>query len=360
MANPEHLEMLKQGVDVWNEWRKENPTVKPDLTFADLRQKSFDTINLSNSALSHGNFEYVSLTDAKILGADLSNANLSRADLQYSDFSGADLSGAYLINSSLNHSKFINADLTDSNLSDSNFSFADLTGSNLFYANLSRVEFFETRISNTTVGFTVFASVDFRQVIGLEKVKHSGPSSVSIDTFIMSEEEIPEVFLRGAGVPDNFIKYMSSLTSKAFDYYSCFISYSSRDQVFVEQIYDNFQNRGVRCWYAPEDMKIGDKIRDRIDQSIRVHDKSLLVLSGNSIDSGWVEDEVEAAYEQEQKRNTTVLFPIRIDSSVMITEKAWASKLRRSRHIGDFTKWKDHDSYQKAFERLLKDLKAES
>ena len=106
-------------------------------------------------------------------------------------------------------------------------------------------------------------------------------------------------------------------------------------------------------------MKIGDKIRDRIDQSIRVHDKLLLVLSENSINSEWVEDEVESAYEQEQSRGTTVLFPIRLDDTVMDTKKAWAAKLRRSRHIGDFTNWKDHDSYQKAFDRLLRDLKSE-
>ena len=106
-------------------------------------------------------------------------------------------------------------------------------------------------------------------------------------------------------------------------------------------------------------MKIGDKIRDRIDQSIRIHDKLLLVLSEHSINSEWVEDEVEAAYEQERQRGKTVLFPIRLDPAVMDTGKAWAAKLRRSRHIGDFTRWKDNDAYQKAFERLMRDLKAE-
>lgn len=43
----------------------------------------------------------------------------------------------------------------------------------------------------------------------------------------------------------------------------------------------------------------------------------------------------------------------------MDTDKAWASRLRRSRHIGDFTNWKDHDAYQKAFDRLIRNLKAE-
>ena len=77
-------------------------------------------------------------------------------------------------------------------------------------------------------------------------------------------------------------------------------------------------------------------------------------------DLDFIQDEFESASEQEQKRNTTVLFPIRLDDAVMDTEKAWAANLRRSRHIGDFTNWKDNDSYQNAFDRLLRDLKAES
>ncbi len=42
----------------------------------------------------------------------------------------------------------------------------------------------------------------------------------------------------------------------------------------------------------------------------------------------------------------------------MNTDQAWAASLRRTRHIGDFQNWKDHDAFQKAFERLLRDLKA--
>jgi hypothetical protein len=193
----------------------------------------------------------------------------------------------------------------------------------------------------------------------LGRIHHYGPSFVDTSTLYQSKGTIPESFLRGCGVPENLIEYMSSLTGKAFDFYSCFISYSSKDQGFAEKLHSDLQNKGVRCWFAPEDMKIGDKIRDRIDQSIKHHDKLLLVLSEHSINSGWVEDEVESAYEQERIRGKTVLFPIRLDDAVMDTDKAWAAKLKRSRHIGDFTMWKDHDSYQKAFDRLLRDLKAE-
>jgi hypothetical protein len=81
-------------------------------------------------------------------------------------------------------------------------------------------------------------------------------------------------------------------------------------------------------------------------------------LSEHSVQSAWVQDEVESALERERREKRLVLFPIRIDDAVMETDQAWAASIRRTRHIGDFTRWKDHDSYQTAFERLLRDLKA--
>ena len=58
--------------------------------------------------------------------------------------------------------------------------------------------------------------------------------------------------------------------------------------------------------------------------------------------------------------NKPVLFPIRLDDAVMHTDEAWAADVRRTGHIGDFTRWKDHDAYQQVIQRLLRDLKAEA
>jgi len=44
----------------------------------------------------------------------------------------------------------------------------------------------------------------------------------------------------------------------------------------------------------------------------------------------------------------------------MQTTQSWAAKIRRTRHIGDFTHWTDPQDYQQAFNRLMRDLKAES
>ena len=139
--------------------------------------------------------------------------------------------------------------------------------------------------------------------------------------------------------------------------YSCFISYSSSDQAFAEKLCRDLRSKGISCWFAPEDMKIGDRIRPRIDESIRAHDRLLLVLSGNSIASHWVEQEVETALAREREGEGAVLFPIRLDDAVMRAQTGWVALVRNTRHIGDFRSWEDRSSYERALNRLLRDLK---
>jgi hypothetical protein len=52
MANPDHLEILKQWVEVWNKWRKENLDVTPDLTGTELGHNNYHCIDFSNARLA--------------------------------------------------------------------------------------------------------------------------------------------------------------------------------------------------------------------------------------------------------------------------------------------------------------------
>jgi hypothetical protein len=83
----------------------------------------------------------------------------------------------------------------------------------------------------------------------------------------------------------------------------------------------------------------------------------VLVLSEHSVASDWVKDEVMTAFAEERDRRSMVVFPIRIDDAVMSSTKAWAAKIRESRHIGDFRHWNDRKSYVDSVTRLLRDLK---
>jgi len=43
----------------------------------------------------------------------------------------------------------------------------------------------------------------------------------------------------------------------------------------------------------------------------------------------------------------------------MDSNAAEAESIDHTRHIGDFRHWKDHDQYQKALARLIRDLQAD-
>src|SRR5690349_19412779 len=108
------------------------------------------------------------------------------------------------------------------------------------------------------MAFTVVGSVDLSFVRGLETVRHIRPSIVSIDAIFRSQDDIPEAFLRGAGVPEPLIANAKGLIAEMepIQFYSCFISYASKDQEFAERLHADLQSKGVRCWFAPEDLKI--------------------------------------------------------------------------------------------------------
>jgi TIR domain/Pentapeptide repeats (8 copies) len=276
--------------------------------------------------------------NANLRGANLNLANLSDANLNLADLGDANLTAANLTA----------ANLTAANLGDANLTAANLTAANLTAANLSEAYLRES----------VFGNVNLTSVTGLETCTHHGPSTIDHRTLRRSGR-LPLSFLRGVGLPDSFIEYLPSLLNQAIEHYSCFISYSTNDQEFAARLHADLQNKGVRCWFAPHDLRIGDKILDEVDAAIRLRDKVLLILSEHSIKSGWVEDEVSAGFEEERKRGQTVLFPVRLDEMVMETDEAWAAKLR-ARLIGDFRRWKDHDAYKGSFERVLRDLTIKS
>ena len=64
-------------------------------------------------------------------------------------------------------------------------------------------------------------------------------------------------------------------------------------------------------------------------------------------------------YLKERKEKRIVLFPVCVDKAVFESPFDWATEIHHERNIGDFTRWKDHDEYQKVFDRLLRDLQAQ-
>ena len=329
MANPEHLAILTRSLEEWTRLRQSPHDGRPDL------------------------FE------AKLPGAFLRGADLSRADLRRADLYGAILRDADLSNTSHRWEDQGRDRLTGADLSDADLTSADLRGANLNNAKLDR-----SKLTGATVGLTTFTNVDLSGVIGLETLFHTGPSSIGIDTIYKSKGRIPHVFLRGAGVPENFITYMASLVGTGVEFYSLFISYSTKDQEFAERLHADLQAKGVRCWFAPHNMRGGKKVHEQIEEAIRVYDKLLLILSPASMESEWVKTEISKARKREIQEGKRILFPISLCSFDKLRDwecfdsDAGKDSAREIREyfIPDFSNWKNHDSYRRAFDRLLDDL----
>ncbi len=210
---------------------------------------------------------------------------------------------------------------------------------------------------------------------GLENAVHFTLSTIGVDSIYRSQGKIPESFLRGVGLSEEFIRYIPSLVSaeatiaeKGIEFYSCFISYSHKDEEFAQQLFARMRAANIRVWYAPEEIKGGQKIHEQIEAAIRVYDKLLLVLSEASMASEWVKTEIRNARRQEKKTGKRKLFPVRLVDFETISE--WSefdadsgkdlSVELREYFIPDFSQWKDLDRFEVEVQKLLRNLKMDA
>jgi hypothetical protein len=286
MADKSQLSLIKQGAKAWNKWRSEHQLVRVRLRRADLS------------------------------GADLSHADLRKADLSYADLDGADLSGANLSGAGLGLAYLGSTDLSGANLNG-----AGLIGANLSYAVLD-----SANLEMADVYGTIFGDVDLSSCRGLDSVRHEGPSTLGINSIIRSKGRIPKIFLRGVGLPDEWIDYIPSLVWDGIPFFSCFISYSSVDKPFADRLYEALQAKGIRCWLDEKQLLPGHDISRELERGINSWDKFLLCASKNSLTSPWVEEEIATTLERERKlrnergRKVFKLIPLNLDGD-MFTEQ---------------------------------------
>ena len=127
MANQLHLDILLQGVEVWNRWREQNPGISPDLSRADLKGMVLPGVNLAGVNLQGANLRETIFEDANFLGADLRGVNLQQAELR-------------------------KADLSEANLNRANLRQADLRDANLVEASMAGVELGQAKLQGVMLG----------------------------------------------------------------------------------------------------------------------------------------------------------------------------------------------------------------
>ena len=340
--NPDHLARLMQGVDAWNKWRDAYPGVVPILRKANLKK-------------------------ANLRGADLSNVDFGRSNL-----SGAELSQSKLFQTEFFAADLRGANLTEADLRGAKFHLADLRAADLQRSDLFRVDFISSKLDFAKLGHarcmtTAFTDVDLSEVLGLEDVLHTGPSSIDVSTLVKLKTTISKEFLRGAGVPDRITELIPNLveSEQVSQFYSCFISYNQNDDEFAKRLYSRMRDAHLRVWFAPEHIMGGEKIHEQIDRAIKTYDKLLIVLSEHSLQSNWVMTELRKARRSELAEGRRKLFPVRLVNYEKLRDwecfdadsgKDLAIEIREY-FIPDFTDWKDDNAFEVAFRKLVEDLK---
>jgi hypothetical protein len=317
-----------------------------DLGAADLAGSDFGEADLTLAKMVGANLDHTTFGKAR-----LSRANLSGCDLTQSDLNGADLRGANLSGANLTEVNLSGADLSGANLSGAN-----LTGANLTRAKLVSVNLRDTNLQQVRLWETVFIGVDLSTVKGLETINHLGPSHIGLDTVYLTKSHLPVLFLRGCGVPENFIAVVQALGPAEKNYDYCAISFANKDEPFAKRLHKDLTSAGVRCWLATEDMKAGERFRIRIEEAIKVYHRIVLVLSEHSMASSWIDGEVEAALERERAHGAPVLYPVRLDASMEQSKQTAIRDLLQARRIHDMTNWRSEQNYQAALAELLREL----
>jgi uncharacterized protein YjbI with pentapeptide repeats len=351
MADAEQLKLLKQGVAIWNRWRKENPNTIIDLSKADLVT--------------------VKLSQADFRGANLTNATFRESVLAGVDFDEADLWGATFRDANLSRANFWSADLRVAD-----FIHSDLSNAILVGANLSGAYLHATKMSSAIFGSTTIGSTDLSKIMGLEEVIHQEKSILGHETLSISKGQIPEVFLRGCGLSDWEIEsaklYNPDLSNHEIDKIlykihdlratqplqisPLFISYSHADNAFVDKIEGHLNAKGIRFWRDVHHATAG-RLEKQIDRAIRHNPTVLVILSENSIKSDWVEHEVRTVRELEKETGRDVLCPVALDDGWK--ESPWPKRVMEQvmeYNILDFSRWEDDGEFEKLFKKLIDGL----
>jgi len=173
MANPEHVELIKQGAKVWNNWRNHNRDAMIDLRGSELYLLQMSGADLSGVTFRRAKLATSDFSHADLRGADFAGAYLGGSVFAYSDLSSSDFTDsanasnvnffrakftrANLFSVNLSHSNLKETDFANACLAEANLGYADLTRANLAGADLSRADFVKTNLSGANIsGCRVF------------------------------------------------------------------------------------------------------------------------------------------------------------------------------------------------------------
>lgn len=150
-----------------------------------------------------------------------------------------------------------------------------------------------------------------------------------------------------------------------YEYFSCFISYNHNDKHFCKRLHKKMKSYGIACWMDDHQLLPGDDILEQIERGIEEWDKVLLVCSEHSLNSIWVEREIDKAIQKEEKLSKErggkmlAIIPLNLDGYLFRWTSGKASILK-GRLAADFTGWeKNSRKFNAQVDRIATALRAD-
>jgi hypothetical protein len=122
------------------------------------------------------------------------------------------------------------------------------------------------------------------------------------------------------------------------------LSHSGKDKPFVRDLVQKLEQSGVTIWLDERELSIGDSITQKIGLAIDKMDYFAVVLSNNSINSAWVQKEIQDALSKELNQKRVVVLPL-------LLEEVTVPPFLKDKVFADFT---SKDKFEESFQKLLK------
>jgi uncharacterized protein YjbI with pentapeptide repeats len=151
MADEQYLAILLQGADVWNQWRKDNLAIYPDLSGANLQHARLDGANLSETNLAGAFFGKCQLANVDFTGAILDSARFYRCYLGSSNFSKVSASYVSFFGSDVTAAMFDQSRFSFASFDDGNLEEASLKGADLSYSSCRKTNFRKANLSGANL-----------------------------------------------------------------------------------------------------------------------------------------------------------------------------------------------------------------
>ena len=370
MGSQSLIKIVQKGRGALAKWRRANPDALLNLSDADL-----SGVDLRGANLKRADLTGTSLRDANLVGANFSEADLTRADLRgarlvkadfytarlfKATFSEADCSGTYLRRADAIEADFAGANLTKADLVELNLRNGNLAGATLIGTDLSGSRLSGVDMREATLGWTLMGNLDLTQVVGIEQLKHIGPSTVGFDTARISHERLPESFLQGCGISESVVQSWESLFGHPCEEVPCFIRFAPDDVSFARNVYKVGQQKGLRCWMDEMPNEQSARKGRSSPTTYETNELVLYCVSKASLTSWWGHDEIERIQNREKRikedtgRDVRLFFPLNLDGFMFSGDWKHPQEKQIAKLTIDFVGWRrNKEKFEQEMTKLI-------